>query len=190
MKPTVLIINGHPRTGKDTFCDFAIPYYNSVKYSSVDTVKEIATIMGWDKTKTPHNREMLSSLKDFTTKWFDMSFNEMIRLIDYENEFNKNPLGSLIIKNTTDFIFLMIREPKEIKKVCAWCLDKEIDCYTVCVTRTGSEITEFSNHADQHVNEMVYDVYISNNSSIEKFKSISERFFNDVLSGEMKKQLL
>ena len=183
----VIIVNGHPRTGKNTFCKFAEKVYNTVMYSTVDTVKELATQMGWDGIKTDKNRAMLCALKDFTTEWFDMTYKEMVYTIEYEVESNKNYIGDR--KNTTHFIFLYIREPKEIKRMQDWCTKNNINCYSVCITRSAVEGVEFSNHSDKDINEMIYDIYIGNNKTIDDFRLKSERFFDSIISGEIKEQL-
>jgi hypothetical protein len=179
-KPNVIVVNGYPRSGKDTFCGFADKSYDCIHYSTVDTVKSIAMMMGWDGVKTDENRAMLSALKDFTTKWFDMTFKEMTELIQYEIEYDEIGDGE------TDFIFLHIREPKEIKRIMDWCTENDINCYSVCITRSAVDGVEFSNHADKEINEMIYDVYLKNNGSLERFRFISERFFGSVISGELR----
>ena len=39
--------------------------------STIDYVKDIAKVLGWDGTKTLENRRMLSDLKDLLTRWND-----------------------------------------------------------------------------------------------------------------------
>ena len=173
MKPKIIVINGYPQSGKDTFCEFAHERYRCVTYSTVDTVKELATDMGWDGTKTPENRAMLSALKDFTTEWFDMTYHEMIDLINYEIESNKD--YETDPKNTTKFIFLHIREPKDIKRMAEWCAESAIECYLVCIEREEIKDQEQSNHADKNIDFISYDDYISNNGTLEEFK---EQTFN------------
>jgi len=174
----VIIVNGYPRSGKDTFCDFANDEYNCINYSTVDTVKEIATMMGWDGTKTPENRAMLSALKDFTTEWFDMTFKEMINLIQDEINYAE------ILEDEVDFIFLHIREPKEIIRIKDWCTERSINCFLVCIQR-NEMVGEQSNHADSDVYFIQYDSYINNNSSLDEFKEATHNYLDSIITGEI-----
>ena len=61
----IIVINGYPMSGKDEFTTYCkeilkrktIQSYN---ISTVDKVKEIAKLMGWDGEKTPKARKFLS----------------------------------------------------------------------------------------------------------------------------------
>ena len=83
----LVIVNGHPRSGKDTFIDYIVDnsvFDNThrVSHSTIDTPKTIAMIMGWDGEKTPEIRLQLSNLKDFLTKKFDLPFKEILNLVE------------------------------------------------------------------------------------------------------------
>jgi hypothetical protein len=177
----VIVINGYPQTGKDTFCEMASDFYNCITYSTVDTVKEIATIMGWDGTKTPENRAMLSELKDFTTKWFDMTFKEMVDIIETEMAFKSK---SICLNSRTslcaDFIFLHIREPKEICRIKKWCDEKGVECLFMCIQRDGTEGKQ-SNHADSDVNKIDYDIYVENNGTVFDLRNKAEEVLSLLL---------
>lgn len=148
-KPIVVIVNGFPTAGKDEFCKIANKKYKTFSYSTVDTVKEIAIMLGWNGIKTPETRNMLSALKDFYVKWFDGTFREMVDLInqtyrDYDDQ----------------FLFLHTREPEEIMRVVEWCSENDKICYTVFIDRDVEE--SHGNHADSKVKNYIYDMYVHN----------------------------
>ena len=186
MKPKVIIVNGYPRSGKDTFCMFGATRHNCVVHSTVDTVKEVARSMGWDGEKTPKNRKMLSDLKDFYTKHFDGPFTEMVNIIDYEINYNLDP--TLMDDDLTNMIIFHIREPEEIKRVHRWCMSNNVICYSVCISRKETE-GEQSNHADSLINSMIYDVYLTNDGSEEEFQYASIDFFDSDREDNMEKYI-
>ena len=100
----IVIINGTGGCGKDTFVSFVSKYKRVYNFSSIDKVKEIAKLIGWDGGKTDKDRKFLSDLKKLTTEYNDMAFNSIKDAIN-------------IFKNSDDEImFIHIREPEEIKR--------------------------------------------------------------------------
>ena len=59
----IFITNGMARCGKDTFAKFLNELIPTMKYSSIDKVKDIAYLCGWDGGKTERDRKFLSDLK-------------------------------------------------------------------------------------------------------------------------------
>ena len=64
----IVIINGTGGCGKDTFVSFVSKYKRVYNFSSIDKVKEIAKLIGWDGGKTDKDRKFLSDLKKLTTE--------------------------------------------------------------------------------------------------------------------------
>lgn len=172
-KPIVVVVNGFPTSGKDTFCDFARLKYETTNYSTVDTVKDLATTMGWDGEKTPKNRNMLSALKDFYVEWFDGTFREIERLIDEK-----------YLEGEDDFIFLHTREPVEIERVVNWCTENDKKCYSVFIDRPEIE-TVHGNHADANVTGYKYDRYIINDGTLEDFKTLALDIFKQMMDNTL-----
>ena len=56
----IYIVNGKPRSGKDTFAELLGKHCRVFKYSSVDKVKQIAAKCGWDGGKTDKDRRFRS----------------------------------------------------------------------------------------------------------------------------------
>jgi len=158
----ILLANGYPQSGKDTFVDalHALASANGIhchKYSTVQTIKEMARILGWDGVKTPLVRAQLSELKDYCTKKFDLSFREIAQLIQDMDE----------IKTKPKLLSVMIREPDEIERLIyhykGW---KDLRVLTIEVKRNVSTKTIASNHADRDIGDIEYDYTIYNNGTI------------------------
>lgn len=77
MEKQIVIINGTGGSGKDTFVQFCSKYNKVMNFSSIDKVKEIARLIGWDGKKTEKDRKFLSDLKKLTTEYNDMAFNSI-----------------------------------------------------------------------------------------------------------------
>lgn len=171
----VIMVNGYPESGKDTFVEFCNDSY--INHSTVDTIKRIATEMGWSGNKTKYNRDMLSALKDFYGEWFDGPFQEIKSLVLQELTY-----GDVKV----DFIFVHAREPEEIERVKVWCDSVEgVKCYTVFIKRDEVMGGMHNNHADAQVEDYIYDCYLNNNLDLEHFENLSLDFFEDVLNGKM-----
>lgn len=122
---------------------------------------------GWDGTKTLKNREFLSNLKDLLTEWGDVPYNKTVKeiaLFDYT-------LNQYDIDEDKGFVFVMCREPQEIKKF----VDR-LGAKTVCVRRKEAENAAVSNHADANVLDYEYDYYIDNNSTLEHLQIAAKHF--------------
>ena len=74
MKKQIVVINGTSGSGKDTFVEFCQKYGKVKNFSSIDRVKEIATMIGWTGKKEEKDWKFLSDLKKFTTDYNDMAF--------------------------------------------------------------------------------------------------------------------
>ena len=53
----IVIINGYGGSGKDTFVEFVSKYNKVYNFSSVDKVKEIAKLIGWNGKKEEKDRK-------------------------------------------------------------------------------------------------------------------------------------
>lgn len=162
------IINGRPRSGKDTFVNFCLEELGAFGklISTVDFVKEIAARCGWDKTKTPKNRKFLSDLKDLLTNWGDVPYKKTLQEID-------------IFKFDLDYwdvsdkgvVFIMCREPKEIER-----FERELNAKSVLIQRASVEFEQQSNHADSEVLNHKYDYIIENNGTVDELKEKAKEF--------------
>ena len=160
----VVICNGRPGVGKSLFqriCQEQCNLFNRTPgfepdkdllvdiTSTVDFVKEVATMCGWDGTKTLENRKFLSDLKDLLTNWDDVPF----KTIEHR--------AKTLPSNVDWIIFVDCREPAEIQK-----MKERLNATTLLIRRESVEDNETSNHADANVFNYEYDLTIYNNSDI------------------------
>ena len=107
MKNKIIVINGTGGSGKDTFVEFCKEHVIVFNHSSVDIIKQAASIMGWDGKKDDKSRKFLSDLKALVTEYNDGCFKHIVELV---KEFTN-------VKEDDCILFLHIREPEEIKRV-------------------------------------------------------------------------
>ena len=164
------IINGRPRSGKDTFVNFCLEELGAFGklISTVDFVKKIATECGWDGTKDLKNRKFLSDLKDLLTNWGDVPYTKTlqeIKLFYYDLEYYD-------VENS-GVVFIMSREPEEISR-----FEKELGAKSILIRRNAVEFNEQSNHADSEVLNHKYHYIIDNNDTLEELKIKAKEFCN------------
>lgn len=166
------IINGRPRSGKDTFVNFCLEELGAFGklISTVDFVKEIAARCGWDKTKTPKNRKFLSDLKDLLTNWGDVPYKKTLQEIDMF----KFDLDYWDVSDK-GVVFIMCREPKEIER-----FERELNAKSVLIQRASVEFEQQSNHADSEVLNHKYDYIIENNGTIDELKEKAKEFLKNL----------
>lgn len=155
----IFIINGSAGVGKDTFIDMCNLYTEVLNYSSIDKVKEIARMVGWDGRKDEKSRKFLSDLKVLTTEYNDMPFKDMWRRVEF---YGKN--------ENYKVMFLHIREPEEIMR--AKC---KFNAKTILVIRDSVKHI-MSNMADANVFNCNYDYVIDNNGTMEELKKVAKEF--------------
>ena len=146
------ILNGKPRHGKTSFAKF---YKDCKVASSVDKIKEVAKILGWSGTKDPSSRKFLSDLKDLATNYNNHSLN-------YAKELN----------NEYETVFYDSREPEEIQQ-----LEDEIQgAFSIFVSNPNIQSSEMGNHADDNVENHQYDIYLTNDGTVEDWQRKAEAF--------------
>lgn len=148
----VIIINGAPQSGKDSFVDvFEETKFLKLRLSSVDQIKKAASKLGWKGEKTPNSRKFLSDLKELST------------------EYNNGPFRYIkkkIMETEGGLISVMIREKEEIIKLKKWCKSNDIRVITILITRPGYEGAECLTSSDLEANVYdtdVYDTILRNN---------------------------
>lgn len=149
---SIFVINGSGGVGKDTFVNFVAEDNRVVHLSSINKVKEIATLIGWDGIKDEKSRKLLSDLKQLTTDYNDMSFNYICDLIDNLNNMD----------NYGVYVFVDIREPEEIKRF----IKRYPYTQTILITNKNVESIK-SNKSDAEVYDYNYDYIVENDGSLE-----------------------
>lgn len=151
----VYIINGHPGAGKSYFAQKCVEMMggeNAKIFSTVNTMKYVARILGWDGRKTDKDRWFLSELKKLTKEWKDFPFQEAKKKIDDFN-FQWKILGKDLRKTA---VFIMSREPEEIER-----FENELGAKSIFLM-SPNEATIFSNDSDANVCNHKYDYVIAN----------------------------
>lgn len=158
MSKKVFIINGSGGVGKDTFCEY-VGHYAKVKViSSIDLVKDYASKMGWNGSKTPRDRKFLSDLKDLLTKYNDYPFRDICqKVLRFKEDDN-------------EFLFIHIREPEEIDRA-----KREFNAHTILMVNDNVKGI-YSNHADARVLEYNYDIVIDNSGTLKDLDIIAKDF--------------
>lgn len=171
MNKQIFIINGSGRVGKDTFVKFITIEMAQItkkirsveNVSSVDEIKNIARMLGWKGGKSEKDRRFLSDLKVLTSKYNGFPFKSIKSKVE---EFRQD--------DTTNILFLHIREPEEIQRAV-----DEFGAKTILIKRDNvKHIT--SNMADKNVFNYEYDYVIENNGTKEEFKEKAREFFTGV----------
>lgn len=145
----IIVINGRGGVGKDEFVKWCREANNDVySISSVDYVKEIARLIGWNGEKDVKGRKFLSDLKDALSEYNDAPFKRCVEEIkDKISDYNR------LKKDTTNLVFFVhVREPKEIDR---W--KEEFNAQTVLIRRPEIEKQTYTNHADLEVMDYDYD---------------------------------
>lgn len=163
----IFITNGMARCGKDTFAKFLNELIPTMKYSSIDKVKDIAYLCGWEGGKTERDRKFLSDLKLLTTEYSDMPFKKIKEMV---NKFNNDKDHSIML--------IDIREPDEIERAKSVFKAKTILIENNRVKHISS------NMADANVFSYKYDYVIQNNGTLEEFKENIEKFYRSILEEE------
>lgn len=152
------------RSGKDTFAEYLNDFVPTLKYSSIDKVKDIAKQCGWDGTKDEKSRKFLSDLKVLTSQFNDMPFQAIKTVVEQFKEDKEKRI-----------LLIDIREPTEIEKV-----KKTFNAKTILIKRNSvKNIT--SNMADANVFNYKYDYIIENNGTLDEFYWTVYKFVKDVL---------
>ena len=162
MEKLIIIINGTGGSGKDTFVEFCSKYTKVMNFSSIDRVKEIATLIGWNGGKTDKDRKFLSDLKKLTTEYNDMAFNSIKDcVVRFDN-------------SDTNILFIHIREPEEIKRA-----KDAFSAKTLLIKRIGFENIS-TNYSDANVDNYNYD-YIIENTTLEELDNNAKNFVKKLI---------
>ena len=170
MNKKIFITNGMARCGKDTFATYLNEFVPTLKYSSIDKVKEIAVLCGWDGGKTEKDRKFLSDFKMLTTEYSDMPFKAMEEIV---SQFLNDEIHEVML--------IDIREPNEIEKAKI-----AFNAETILIKNDRVYVIT-SNDGDAGVFDYDYNYMIENNGTLEEFKDNVGIFYNEVIKNESNK---
>ena len=174
----LIIINGLGGSGKSSFIELCWHYCEKEKVgivrelSTVDYVKKIARLCGWDGSKSEHNRIFLSDLKKAFAKWDNTPIKTIFNEIT--NTIAKNP------EEKNFFFFVNSREPEDIKQILSIEQEKGYRVATLKVERSGLKTNEVPELINDIIN-MKSDYFIKNNGTIDDLKSEAKDFINHLL---------
>lgn len=156
----IYITNGVGGCGKDTFAKFLNEFVPVHKYSSIDKVKAIAELCGWDGGKSERDRKFLSDLKCLTSAYSDMPFKDITAEVEWFKSYNSK----------VKIMLIDIREPAEIERA-----KQEFGAETILIANPNIPHIN-SNMADKNVYEYEYDWVIKNNGTLEQFRETTRQF--------------
>lgn len=160
---SIVVINGSGGVGKDTFVEFCKEFAKVKNISSVDKVKEAATVLvGWNGEKDEKSRKLLSDLKELGIEYNDAPFKYITNMVE---EF----------KNSEDeLMFIHIREASEIQK----CKDSFNASALLITNKNVAAIS--TNHSDKNINEFNYDYHVENDGTLEELRKKAKEFVSDL----------
>ena len=159
MQKTVIVINGSGGVGKDTLCDIAADRFSVWNISSIDPIKELAAISGWNGDKSDRSRKFLADLKQLTVTYNDYPLRWL--MARYET----------FLTDEHDILFVHIREPKEIEKFVKAIRAVDGKILTLLV-RGGERLKNsrgdkaYGNAADDNVEKYDYDYIFVNDKTL------------------------
>lgn len=164
---TVVLINGSGGCGKSTFIKFCAMLNDKVvELSTIDYVKEIATKLGWDGSKTEESRRFLHNLKKALEEWKDIPNIKVVNAVEEDFEHK--------------IFFINVREVENIKKLNnVFDFPPNSKVYTLLVK--NSNVKEIkSNGADANVNNYKYDYIIDNSGTLGQLLDKANDFIKEV----------
>lgn len=164
---TVVVVNGKPRSGKDTFCMYASDYceindVDTIIWSTVDAEREaMETLNLIYNPDSEKDRKFLSAFKKFLNNYYDLTMRDFINITD-------------VFQNGVLFVFS--REWDEILRFSDYCKENNIDFLTLFLTSPNSK--EFDNASDRNcdLEKELYDIIIENNGDKQELKKNAEHF--------------
>lgn len=179
----VVIINGAPQSGKDTFVKYCEQFCDDNEcayvhnYSTVDLLKGMLFRLGWDGDKNDMSRKLLADMKRFWVENNDGSVREAI-----------DEVFSTMSEHDEDedvIMFIHCREPLEINKIKSilksLSIAYPISVSTLIVHRLEAERKTFTNEADKHTSDYTYDAEVWNNGTLSDLKQNAETFCDKLL---------
>jgi hypothetical protein len=168
MKKKIVIINGYPGSGKDTFIDICRKLTKVESVSIIDIVKHIASKAGWNNDKSPKGRKFLCDLKDILTEYNDFPIRDVALSTE---EFLMWESGLL---------FVTMRQPEDIERF------KKVypEAITLFIRRDKAkvdyEMSETKNGADSGVEDYNYDYYVYNDRTLDDLKDCAQAFLTSI----------
>lgn len=168
-KPIIILINGKPETGKDYLVNglTAYGYFKILNISTIDKIKAIACMYGWNGEKDAGSRKLLSDLRTIGESYND---GQMIWNYIYEN-IKKSE------KADYDICFIHCREPFNLKKYSSILKGMNYKTYTLLIRNPEIEeipLGEFSTSSDANVDFYPYNYIFTNEKDVMSLNKFEE----------------
>lgn len=187
MKTRVIIINGVPTAGKDTFVQMVADYCNIdesanvFNISSVEPIKDMLVGFGWNGDKSDSIRDIIASIKKL---WIATQNGPTTFLFTNIYQYH------MMHADEDNIIFCHVREPIEIDKLVNIFAGMEImgiEARTILVDRTSAHSdTSISSDDIENITNYKYDSYIYNNGTLDHLKEMARNFCRYMLLKEDK----
>jgi len=166
----VIVINGKPQSGKDTFCKYIEEWCEKQEkdctiWSTIDYEKDLfIDITGREynpnSESIEQDRAFLSEFKQLLNKYYDVTYESFVDLIDFYP-------GVLLVHS---------REWNEILDFGIYCEANNIPFITVYIDNPNEK--EYCNNSDKNCNKNKedYDIIIHNNEKLEDLQRKAYEF--------------
>lgn len=174
----IVIINGLGGCGKSTFAEMCTKYCNENKraivaeLSTVDYVKIVARLCGWDGSKSEKDRIFLSDLKKAFAKWNNIPIKYVF-----------DQINDIISKEKTKknyLFFVNSREPDDIKEIIELAKLKGYKALTVKLERPNQNVNEVPELINDIVN-MKADHTIVNSGELQDLQNKAISFVENLI---------
>jgi len=167
----VVIINGFPGSGKDTFVNMALLYWDQVyNIHTSDGVKGMLWELGWDGSKTPQTRKLLADMLGFA-----YANNAVFKFVAEEvKAIHMHSSGKAII-------FVHCREYANVQA-----LKLMFNATTLFIDRNAAESVAYSNSSDLRAGEHKekYDTIVYNNGSLKILEYNALAYLTTLIGGK------
>ena len=182
----VVIINGAPGAGKDSFAKLAQAYCNNyecanvLNLSSVDPIKDMLEGFGWDRNKDNMARNIISDIKK---TWINAQNGPTTFMLYNILEWHKQ------YAEEDNIIFCHIREPEEIwklKNILSGMDEIGIEVMTMFIIRAGNTVDGYDtdNIRDSDnpklISQFPYDRIIYNDGDLPQLDEKVCEFINEL----------
>lgn len=162
----IFVLNGSPRSGKDTFCTLVEKYGVVKHFSYVDFTRNMLDKAHIDyRKKTDKDRQLLEIINNALEVYDDIPMKDICENVLYA-------ISKADFRNL--FIFVDIRKPENIKRF----LEKYPDAKTLYID-DGKELSN-ATVSDHSVKDYDYDYYIMNDSSLDDLQKKVDSFFHEI----------
>jgi hypothetical protein len=184
--PRLVLVNGRPRVGKDTFVEYATSYirrrfnWPTDVYSSIDPVREALKAINVDvSAKDAKDRDLLSEMGAALEKHCGFRSFRTMQVI--QSTFFANGTAFVYVREA----YMMDKIEQQIHKAAMAGLLPHVLVSKLWVTRMrATDLPQPTNHSDDiDGTEVEYDWQVVNNGTLDDLRELAIRFVDALLSG-------